>query len=103
MDVQSHSVDHVSVNRLSYPEQVYQLCTSRRILEEWTGKEVRHFIYPAGDYLPLASGALTECGYLSAYRKDGGAVQSSNYMYELRRYRVRGQQGLAPLLVALAQ
>lgn len=103
MDVQSHAVDHVSVNRLSYPEQVYQLCTSRRILEEWTGKEVRHFIYPAGDYLPLASGALTECGYLSAYRKDGGAVQSSNYMYELRRYRVRGQQGLAPLLVALAQ
>jgi peptidoglycan/xylan/chitin deacetylase (PgdA/CDA1 family) len=102
-DVQSHAVDHVSIDRLSYPQQVYQLCVSRRILEQWTGQEVRHFIYPAGDHLPLPHQALTECGYLSAYRKDGGAVQSSNYMYELRRYRVRGQQGLAPLLVALAQ
>ncbi|MGH2378539.1 MAG: polysaccharide deacetylase family protein [Candidatus Limnocylindria bacterium] len=103
MDVQSHAVDHVSVNRLSFEQQVYQLCTSRRLLEEWTGREVRHFIYPAGDYLPLPAAALTGCGYLSAYRKDGGSVQSSSWMYELRRYRVRGQQGLAPLLVALAQ
>lgn len=102
-DVQSHAVDHWSVNRLSYPEQLYQLCVSRRILEEWTGQEVRHFIYPAGDYVPIPSAALTSCGYLSAYRKDGGVVQSSNEMYGLRRYRVRGQQGLAPLLVALAQ
>lgn len=103
MDVQSHAVDHVSVNRLTSDQQSHQLCTSRRILESWTGKEVRHFIYPAGDYLPLAAAALTRCGYLSAYRKDGGSVQSSSYPYELRRYRVRGQQGLAPLLTALAQ
>jgi peptidoglycan/xylan/chitin deacetylase (PgdA/CDA1 family) len=103
MDVESHAVDHVSVNRLPSAHQSHQLCTSRRILESWTGKEVRHFIYPAGDYLPLATAALTRCGYLSAYRKDGGSVQSSSYLYELRRYRVRGQQGLAPLLTALAQ
>ncbi|OGN77309.1 MAG: hypothetical protein A2082_01945, partial [Chloroflexi bacterium GWC2_70_10] len=103
MDVQSHAVDHVSVNRLSYEEQLYQLCTSRRILQEWTGKEVRHFVYPSGDFLPTPASALTSCGYLSAYRKDGGSVQSSSYMFELRRYRVRGQQGLAPLLTALAQ
>ena len=103
MDVQSHAVDHVSVNRLSYEEQLYQLCTSRRILQEWTGKEVRHFVYPSGDFLPTPASALTSCGYLSAYRKDGGSVQSSSYMFELRRYRVRGQQGIAPLITALAQ
>lgn len=103
MDVQSHATDHVSVNRLDPAAQQYQLCVSRRILEEWTGKEVRHFVYPSGDYLPLPAAALTSCGYLSAYRKDGGSEQSSNRMYELRRYRVRGQQGLAPLLTALAQ
>ena len=103
MDVESHSVDHYPINMLSYPEQLYQLCTSRRILSEWTGTDVRHFIFPSGDYLPLPSAALSTCGYLSAYRKDGGSVESSNEMYALRRARVRGQQGLAALLLALQQ
>jgi peptidoglycan/xylan/chitin deacetylase (PgdA/CDA1 family) len=103
MDVESHATDHVSVNKLPYAAQVYQLCTSRRILSEWTGKDVRHFIYPSGDYLPLPSGPLVSCGYLSAYRKDGGSVESSNEMLALRRARVRGQQGLAALLLALQQ
>lgn len=103
MDVQSHAVDHVSINRLQYASQVYQLCTSRQILQGWTGREVRHFIYPSGDRLPIPSAALAGCGYLSAYRKDGGSVQSSNEMFGLRRYRVRGQQGLSALLLALQQ
>ena len=103
MDVESHAVDHWSINKLSYPQQVYQLCTSRRIISEWTGTDVRHFIYPAGDYVPIPSAALTGCGYLTAYRKDGGSIESSNEMYALRRARVRGQQGLGALLVALAQ
>lgn len=103
MDVESHATDHVSVNQLAYASQVYQLCTSRRILSEWTGKDVRHFIYPSGDFLPVPSQALTACGYLSAYRKAGGSVESSNEMLALRRARVRGQQGLAALLLALQQ
>ncbi len=103
MDVESHATDHYSINKLTYASQIYQLCTSRRILQEWTGKDVRHFIYPSGDYLPLPYDALTNCGYLSGYRKDGGAVQTSNEMFALRRYRVRGQQGLSALLIALQQ
>jgi peptidoglycan/xylan/chitin deacetylase (PgdA/CDA1 family) len=103
MDVESHSVDHWPISQLSYQQQLYQLCVSRRILSEWTGKDVRHFIFPSGDYLPLPSAALANCGYLSAYRKDGGSVESSNEMFMLRRARVRGQQGLAALLLALQQ
>jgi peptidoglycan/xylan/chitin deacetylase (PgdA/CDA1 family) len=103
MEVASHAVDHWSINRMTYQQQTHQLCTSRRLLEDWTGREVRHFIYPAGDWLPTPAAALEACGYLSAFRKDGGSVQSSDAMYGLRRYRVRGQQGLASLLTALAQ
>lgn len=103
MDVESHATDHVSLNKLSYASQVYQLCTSRKILSEWTGKDVRHFVYPSGDYLPLPAGPLVGCGYLTGFRKDGGSIQSSNEMLALRRVRVRGQQGLAALLLALQQ
>ncbi|MDE3111834.1 MAG: polysaccharide deacetylase family protein [Chloroflexota bacterium] len=103
MDVESHSTDHVAVNRLPYASQVYQLCTSRQILKQWTGKDVRTFIYPSGDHLPTPSAALAACGYLTAYRKDGGSTQSSAEMYGLRRARVHGEQGLMALLVALQQ
>ena len=103
MDVESHAVDHYSINMLSFADQVYQLCTSRRILSDWTGTDVRHFIFPSGDYLPLPSAALSRCGYLTAYRKDGGSFETSNEMYALRRARVRGQQGLSALLFALQQ
>jgi peptidoglycan/xylan/chitin deacetylase (PgdA/CDA1 family) len=103
MDVESHATDHINVATIPYDDQVYQFCTSRRILMQWTGRDVRHFIYPSGDHLPVPADALRSCGFLSAYRKDGGSVQSSSAMYALRRARVHGEQGLSALLIALAQ
>ena len=106
MDIQSHAVDHVS---MLTADQTYQMCTSRRILSEWTGKDVRHFAYPAGEYNRAGDGgsaafaSLARCGYLSAYWKAGGSLQSSDRMYLLYRERVRGQQGLAALLSALGR
>lgn len=100
MDIQSHAVDHVS---MLTADQTYQMCTSRRILSEWTGKDVRHFAYPAGEYNTAAFASLARCGYLSAYWKAGGSLQSSDRMYLLYRERVRGGQGLAALLSALGR
>lgn len=100
MDIQSHAVDHVS---MLTADQTYQMCTSRRILSEWTGKDVRHFAYPAGEYNSAAYVSLARCGYLSAYWKAGGSLQSSDRMYLLYRERVRGGQGLAALLSALSR
>ena len=106
MDIQSHAVDHVS---MLTADQTYQMCTSRRILSEWTGKDVRHFAYPAGEYNKAGDGGaaafatLARCGYLSAYWKAGGSLQSADRMFLLYRERVRGQQGLAALLSALGR
>ena len=100
MDIQSHAVDHVSMRTA---DQAYQMCTSRRILGEWTGRDIRHFAYPAGEYNTASFGALAACGYLSAYASGGGSLQSADRMFTLYRMRVRGQQGLAALLSALAQ
>ncbi|MBA3585471.1 MAG: polysaccharide deacetylase family protein, partial [Gemmatimonadetes bacterium] len=100
MDIQSHAVDHVS---MLTADQTYQMCTSRRILSEWTGKDVRHFAYPAGDYNAAAFASLSRCGYLSAFWKAGGSLQSSDRMFLLYRERVRGQQGLAALLGVLSR
>jgi len=100
MDIQSHAVDHVSMLTAN---QTHQLCLSRSALSDWTGKEVRHFAYPAGEYNAAAFATLARCGYLSAYWKAGGSLQSSDRMFLLYRERVRGRQGLAALLSALAR
>ena len=102
MDVESHAMDHVSMTK-PLDDQIYQVCRAREFLNAWTGTDVRHFAYPSGDYNDVSGTALQRCGYLSAYKKAGGSVQSSNAIYLLQRARVRGQQGLAALLLALQQ
>jgi len=103
MDVESHAMDHVPMSTKSLADQIYQMCRARDFLNAWTGTDVRHFAYPSGDYNDQSGVALQKCGYLSAYKKTGGAIQSSNAMYLLQRARVRGQQGLGALLLALQQ
>ena len=100
MDIQSHAVDHMSMRTADQP---YQMCTSRRLLSEWTGKDIRHFAYPAGEYNTASFTHLAACGYLSAYGSGGGSAQSAGRIFTLSRMRVRGQQGVAALLSALAQ
>ena len=102
MDVESHAMDHVSMMK-PLNDQIYQMCRARDFLSLWTGTDVRHFAYPSGDYNDLSGTALERCGYLSAYKKSGGSIQSSNAMYLLQRARVRGQSGVAAMIVALAQ
>lgn len=102
MDVESHAMDHISMIT-TYAIQRYQMCTARQFLSDWTGTDVRHFAYPSGDYNADSFPALQGCGYLSAYKKMGGSVQSSANMYLLQRARVVGQLGLPALLTALQQ
>jgi peptidoglycan/xylan/chitin deacetylase (PgdA/CDA1 family) len=102
MDVESHAMDHISMLG-NLTGQTYQMCKSREFLNDWTGTDVRHFAYPSGDYNDTSFIALQRCGYLSGYKKAGGSIQSSNGMYVLQRARVRGQQGVAALLLALQQ
>ena len=102
MDVESHAMDHVSMMK-PLNDQIYQMCRARDFLSLWTGTDVRHFAYPSGDYNDLSATALAKCGYLSAYKKSGGALQSSNAMYVLQRARVHGSSGVAAMILALQQ
>ena len=102
MDVEAHAMDHIPM-LATLTGQTYQMCKARDFLSAWTGTDVRHFAYPSGEYNDTSFVALQQCGYLSAYKKSGGSVQSTNGWYVLQRARVRGQQGLGALLLALQQ
>jgi peptidoglycan/xylan/chitin deacetylase (PgdA/CDA1 family) len=103
MDVESHAMDHIPLSTKPLSDQVYQMCRSREFLSTWTGTDVRHFAYPSGDYNDASGVALAQCGYLSAYKKAGGSIQSSNAIFLLQRARVRGQQGVGALVLGLQQ
>jgi peptidoglycan/xylan/chitin deacetylase (PgdA/CDA1 family) len=103
MDVESHNMDHIPMSTKNLAEQTYQLCRSRDFLSQWTGTDVRHYAYPSGDYNDISAVALSRCGYMSSYKKAGGAVQSTNAMFLLQRSRVRGQLGVEALITALGQ
>jgi peptidoglycan/xylan/chitin deacetylase (PgdA/CDA1 family) len=101
MDVQSHAMDHISMAKLTGGTLFAQLAESRRILSQRTGTDVRFFAYPSGEYNAAAKAAAAKAGYYAAFAKDGGAAQSSDWAYALRRTRIAGHlsgSGLGSLL-----
>ena len=46
----SHSVSHPILPRCSNAESSYEIIHSKELIEEWVGKEIKHFAYPNGDF-----------------------------------------------------
>src|SRR5258708_16481876 len=94
-------MNHFRVSTKWLAARTNQMCRAREFLSQWTGTAVRHFAYPSGDYNDASGAALPAGGYLPAYKKAGGSIESSNAMYLLQRARGRGHQGLRPPGLAL--
>ena len=104
MDVQSHAMDHISMAKLTGGALFAQLAESRRILSERTGTDVRFFAYPCGEFNDATRAVAASVGYYAAFAKDGGASQSKDWAYALRRTRITGTldaKGLDSLLARL--
>jgi peptidoglycan/xylan/chitin deacetylase (PgdA/CDA1 family) len=104
MDVQSHAMDHISMAKLTGGALFGQLAESRRILSERTGTDVRFLAYPCGEFNDATRGVAASVGYSAAFAKDGGALQSKDWAYALRRSRITGTldaRGLESLLAHL--
>jgi peptidoglycan/xylan/chitin deacetylase (PgdA/CDA1 family) len=104
MDVQSHAMDHISMAKLTGGALFAQLAESRRILSERTGTDVRFLAYPCGEFNDATRTVAASVGYYAAFAKDGGARQSQDWAYALRRTRITGTldaRGLDSLLAHL--
>jgi peptidoglycan/xylan/chitin deacetylase (PgdA/CDA1 family) len=62
----AHSHDHPVLPLLSPGEVRDSVLKSKRLLEEWTGKAVRHFAYPHGMFTPEIARIVQECGFVSS-------------------------------------
>ena len=85
IDIQSHTVNHLHLDTLSYDEQLLELKNSKEILEKITGKEVLSLAYPFGDYNEDTIKAAKNSGYKLAFTTNLGLSDRDDNIYELDR------------------
>jgi peptidoglycan/xylan/chitin deacetylase (PgdA/CDA1 family) len=95
--MESHSLDHVELTKVSQAELNKQLKESKRILEENLGRPVKFICYPAGKYNPQVIAAVNAAGYEAGITVNNGLAQFHAQPFELNRIRVRGTDTLQQL------
>ena len=83
--VGSHSHTHSEMASLSADRIRAELTVSRRLLQEWTGRPVRHFALPSGEYNEEVLNAVKESGYSSAWTTEAGWAAAGADPYRLPR------------------
>lgn len=85
IDIESHTVNHLHLDTLSYNDQVSELKRAKEILENITGKEVLSIAYPFGDYNDDTLRAVKDAGYKLAFTTNLGLSDRNDNIFELDR------------------
>ena len=67
IEVGSHTVTHPFLSELPKNQQAQEIFESQRLLSELSGKPVRYFAYPSGDYNQDTLELVMEAGYQAAF------------------------------------
>jgi peptidoglycan/xylan/chitin deacetylase (PgdA/CDA1 family) len=81
----SHSVTHAILPTCTQEELRYEVEESKRDLELWTGRPVRVFSYPNGDFDWRAELALAEAGYSLAFTSVARPITLTAECYQVPR------------------
>lgn len=85
----SHTVNHACLNRCTPEEQLYEIRESKRVLSEWTNKEVLYFSYPNGDTARVDDAVLRENGYRMAFTTKAQFLSTTEHdLFRLPRFAV---------------
>ncbi|MCY6959384.1 polysaccharide deacetylase family protein [Clostridium brassicae] len=90
LDIQSHTVAHENLPKLSYRNQVKTLKNSKNFLEKKLNKKVRYLAYPYGKFNKSTIKAAEEAGYLMAFTTTGKWSNKSNNLFRLNRVYING-------------
>lgn len=94
IDIESHTVNHVHLNSLSYEEQLKELKDSKSKIESITNKPVLSIAYPFGDYNENSEKAATAAGYSLAFTTNRGLANKSDNKVSLDRIYVSSDYSL---------
>lgn len=98
MEIQGHGRDHVDLRGRSYEFLVYQILGIKEAVEYHTGRPVRFFCYPSGQYDDAVVAVLKSAGYWGAVTTQYGRTHTRDSLFTLPRIRIRGSDTLETFL-----
>jgi peptidoglycan/xylan/chitin deacetylase (PgdA/CDA1 family) len=66
LEIGAHTRTHLFLDQFPKETQMQEILESKRILEELTGKQVRYFAYPGGEYNADTLDVITDAGFDAA-------------------------------------
>jgi peptidoglycan/xylan/chitin deacetylase (PgdA/CDA1 family) len=99
--VGSHTITHRPLAELKESECRYELCESKRRLEDALGCEVHDLAYPYGSTNDPVRQATGECGYRTACSTTEGLSSSTDDPLMLRRVHITGGDSFADFICRL--
>ncbi|AZV55240.1 polysaccharide deacetylase family protein [Clostridium sp. AWRP] len=94
MDIESHTVNHDKLDRLTYDKQIQTLKDSKEFLEKLLNKKIKYIAYPYGKWNESAIKALKTEGYSMAFTTAGGWTNKDQGIYTLHRVYVSEKYGM---------
>jgi peptidoglycan/xylan/chitin deacetylase (PgdA/CDA1 family) len=94
-EIDSHTLTHPDLRALSNAELVHQRQQSKRELEQQTGRPLRYFSYPSGQYDNRVISAVGTAGYRAAVTVNYGMHFTLKDLFELTRVRIHGADDAA--------
>lgn len=85
IDIESHTVKHEQLDKLTYAEQITTLKNSREYIEKLLGKQKKYTAYPFGKWNDDTIKAVKEAGYSMVFTTESGWGNKSQGIYELHR------------------
>ena len=101
-EVDSHTLTHPDLTRISATQLRDELVRSRAFLRSHFGVPVDFFCYPAGRYDATVEAAVRAAGYRLATTTQPGVASPHGDPFALPRIRVSGSDGAAGLLAKLS-
>ena len=83
-----HSHCHNRLNQLDQNGVIETVVKNRTLLESWTGKPIKHFAYPNGDYNSDIIDTLVAQGFSTAVTTESGVWRAEQNLYQIPRYAV---------------
>ncbi|MEW9094137.1 MAG: polysaccharide deacetylase family protein [Clostridiaceae bacterium] len=94
IDIQSHTLNHEELNKLSYEKQLQTLKESKEIIEKNLDKKINYIAYPYGRYNEDTIRAAKDAGYTMGFATGGRISRKNNGIYTLRRIGVVAGDGM---------
>jgi peptidoglycan/xylan/chitin deacetylase (PgdA/CDA1 family) len=98
MDIQSHTLTHAGLTNLNNAQADWELTESKRLLEEATGKPVRHVAYPLTMHNPRIRERAALAGYVTGTIMDPRPMKMNDDKFKIPRIMMTDDTDLTKVL-----